>query len=222
MGTQPSVVSAATVSLPRIRVFVDYWNLQLTMNQRVSKEMGGPDARFHIDWRRLPSWLATKAAEVTGTGSYTYEGGIIYASYNAKTVEGRKFNNWATTWLNRQPGIQVVCYARHPKGAPVCPSCRHVIAHCPEPGCGANLTGTTEKGVDSAIVTDMIRLAWEDAYEIAVLASSDADMVPTANFLNQKGRRIIQAGFPPSGVHLATSCWASFDIFRYRDEIERE
>jgi uncharacterized LabA/DUF88 family protein len=67
----------------------------------------------------------------------------------------------------------------------------------------------------------MIRLAWEDAYEIGVLATSDADLVPAVNFLNQKGKRIVQAGFPPSGVHLATACWASFDIFQNRNEIER-
>lgn len=67
----------------------------------------------------------------------------------------------------------------------------------------------------------MIRLAWEDAYEIAVLASSDADLVPAVEFLNQKGRRIVQAGFPPTGVRLATACWASFDVFGHRGEIER-
>jgi uncharacterized LabA/DUF88 family protein len=67
----------------------------------------------------------------------------------------------------------------------------------------------------------MIRLAWEDSYEIAVLASSDADLVPAVQFLNQKGRKVIQAGFPPSGVSLATVCWASFDVFQHRQEIER-
>ena len=67
----------------------------------------------------------------------------------------------------------------------------------------------------------MIRLAWEDAYDIAVLASSDADLVPAVRFLDQKGRKVIQAGFPPTGVQLATSCWASFDMFRHREEFRR-
>lgn len=40
------------------------------------------------------------------------------------------------------------------------------------------MVGTVEKGVDTFIATDMIRLAWENAYEIAVLASSDSDLVP--------------------------------------------
>jgi hypothetical protein len=89
MGTLPASVPAATASIPRIRVFIDYWNLQLTMNQRVAQAIQQQGARFLVE------------------------------------------------------------------------------------------------------------------------------------FLNQKGRRVIQAGFPPSGIHLATACWASFDIFRDRNEIER-
>jgi uncharacterized LabA/DUF88 family protein len=216
----PAATSAAT-RIPRVRVFVDYWNLQLTLNERVAEETSQQEVRFPIDWRSLPAWLARKAADVTNTPNYQFEGGIIYASYNPHTAEGRKFHGWATSWLNRQPGVQVVSYARHPKSAPTCQACHQAILRCPRPECGEVLAGTTEKGVDSAIVTDMIRLAWEDAYEIAVLASSDADLVPAVNFLNQKGRRIVQAGFPPSGVNLATACWASFDIFRQRHEIQR-
>jgi len=83
------------------------------------------------------------------------------------------------------------------------------------------LAGTVEKGVDTAIATDMIRLAWEDAYEVAVLVSSDADLVPAVEFLDLKGRKVIQAGFPPKGVSLATACWASFDLFPQRAEFLR-
>jgi uncharacterized LabA/DUF88 family protein len=86
---------------------------------------------------------------------------------------------------------------------------------------GGTLSGTVEKGVDTAIATDMIRLAWEDAYDIAVLASLDADFIPAVDFLDQKGKKVIQAGFPPKGTDLATACWASFDLFARRDEIRR-
>ena len=41
--------------------------------------------------------------------------------------------------------------------------------------CGVQLSLTEEKGVDVAIATDMIKLAWEDAYDWAVLVSSDRD-----------------------------------------------
>ena len=205
---------------PRIRVFVDYWNLQLTMNQR-EEDVAGQSVRFKVDWANLPIWLARKAAEITKIQQYSFEGAIIYASYNPNSGEGRSFNNWATSWLNRQPGIQVQCRARQPKNPPRCPTCHKIISLCPHQGCGAQLAGTIEKGVDTAIATDMIRLAWEGAYDVAVLASSDADLVPTVNFLDQKGSKVIQAGFPPSGVQLATACWASFDIFRHREDFRR-
>ena len=210
-----------TRGAPRIRVFVDYWNLQLALNSREGQITGQSDVRFKVDWRGLPSWLARKAAEVTNTTDYSFEGGIIYASYNPGTADGRGFNKWATGWLNRQPGIQVLCHARQPRNPPTCNICHRTITNCPHQGCGAQITGTVEKGVDTAIATDMIRLAWEDAYDIAVLSSSDADLVPAVRFLDQKGHKLIQAGFPPSGVQLATSCWASFDIFQHRDEIRR-
>jgi uncharacterized LabA/DUF88 family protein len=206
---------------PRIRVFVDYWNLQLILNRREEDNTRTAGARFKVDWRGLPFWLASKAAALTQIANYSFEGGIIYCSHNPNTSEGRGFNQWATSWLNRQPGIQVQCYARQSKSLPRCTACHRTIATCPHEGCGAQIAGTIEKGVDTAIATDMIRLAWEDAYDVAVLSSSDADLVPAVKFLDQKGRKIIQAGFPPTGVQLATSCWASFDIFQHRDEIRR-
>ncbi len=81
---------------------------------------------------------------------------------------------------------------------------------------------TEEKGVDVAIVTDMIRLAWEAAYDIAVLVSSDSDLAPAIEFLDLRGRKIVQAGFPPIGSHVATTCWASFDMFSERESFRRD
>jgi uncharacterized LabA/DUF88 family protein len=67
----------------------------------------------------------------------------------------------------------------------------------------------------------MIRLAWEQAYDVAVLVTSDADLIPAVEFLHLKARKIVQAGFPPAGSDLATSCWASFDVFPHRAEFTR-
>jgi len=74
------------------------------------------------------------------------------------------------------------------------------------------MTGTVEKGIDTAIATDMISLAWEDAWDIAILVSSDRDFIPVVEFLIAKGRRVINAYFPPKGIHLARTCWSSIDL----------
>ena len=83
------------------------------------------------------------------------------------------------------------------------------------------MTGTIEKGVDTAIATHMIRFAWESAYDVAILVSSDADLVPAVEFLDLRGFRIIQAGFPPVGSHLSRACWATIDVYKLRALFER-
>ncbi|MBI2766961.1 MAG: NYN domain-containing protein [Chloroflexi bacterium] len=200
----------------RVRIFVDFWNLQITMNQRERAITGSPN--FLFDWSKLPMWLVRKAAEKCGNLSLAYEGMHVYASYHPRANDER-LKGWLLTWLNRQPGVQVVLKERRPKDAPQCPSCRAEVPSCPT--CGGSLRGTQEKGVDTAIVTDMIRLAWESAYDVAVLVSSDSDLVPAVEFLDLRGRKVIQAGFPPVGSHLAAACWASFDMFAERDGFRR-
>ena len=83
------------------------------------------------------------------------------------------------------------------------------------------MVGTEEKGVDTLIATEMIRLAWEDTYDVAVLVTLDADFIPAVEFLDQKGKKVIQGGFPPKGQGLAKACWASLDLFAKRAEFER-
>jgi len=205
----------------RFRVFIDYWNLQLSLNQRESQATRRPDCRFSIDFKTLPTCLTQHAASLVNASHFSYEGAIIFTSYNPQASEGKKFRKWATSWLDRQPGIQLRCFDRRPRHYPKCPKCHGSIIKCPVPGCGADLSGTVEKGVDTAIATDMIRLAWEDAYDVAVLASSDADLVPAVEFLDQKGLKVIQAGFPPLGSHLSRACWGTIDVFAIREEFRR-
>lgn len=213
----------AVTSKLRIRVFVDYWNFQLQLNEREAHLQGLADFRFKIDWNALGPWLAVKACGVLSVDStaHSYEGIGIYTSYNPGSKEGPGFKKWAMNWLNRQPGVEVSCRERKPRSLLKCPTCHKSIQACPHNGCGKPLTGTIEKGVDTLIATDMVRLAWEDAYDVAVLASSDSDLVPAVEFLRLKGRKVIQAGFPPVGIDVATACWGSFDVFGDRKQIER-
>jgi hypothetical protein len=80
---------------------------------------------------------------------------------------------------------------------------------------------TTEKGMDTAIVTDMVRLAWEDRWHAAVLVSADGDFVPAVEHLQQKGHAVVHAGFAPNRSALARTCCASVDLAGVLRSIER-
>lgn len=203
----------------RIMVFVDYWNFQLRLNQLEARARGEADYRYKIDWAILGPVLAKRACDAVKIADHVFEGCTVYTSFNPSTEEGRKFHRWATTWLGRQVGVNVEIRERKPKSLQRCPNCHVEISTCPH--CQQPIKATVEKGVDTLIATDMIRLAWEEAYDIAVLATSDADLIPSVEFLSLKARKVVQAGFPPQGSDLARACWASFDAFPHRAEYSR-
>ncbi len=204
----------------RVRVFIDYWNFQLTIQKKEGQKIGIHNHRFNINWKDVGRILAEHACRSIGMRDCSYEGAGIYTSYNPHNDQGKKFNDWVHKNLNKFAGVNVKCAERRPKSLPRCPDCHREIEKCPH--CTALIANRTEeKGVDTFLVTDMIRLAWEDAYDIGVLASQDSDLVPAVEFLGQKGRKIIHAAFPPHGHSLSEACWAHFDVYALRDIIRR-
>lgn len=207
----------------RIAVFIDYWNFQLTLNQRVAATNGNQDERVRVDWCGLGKLLAQEACEVLtiDSASMSYEGCYIYTSFNPSTVEGKKFRNWASNWLDRQPGVNVQLRERRRKSPQRCPACHQEIVTCPHSDCGKPIVASEEKGVDTFLVTDLLRLGLSNSYDSAVLVSLDADMVPAVQYIQTMGKKVVQAGFPPLGTTLATECWGSFDVMRIAAKISR-
>lgn len=140
-----------------------------------------------------------------------FEGMHVYGSFDPAKPQDAKLRNWFTNKLDKMPGVHVTLLERQKKrGYPKCPSCQGEVTDCPT--CRHDMRGTEEKGVDTRIVADMISLAWANAYDIAVIVSADKDFVPVADFLQTKGIKVVHAGFPPRGSHLAQSCWASINV----------
>ena len=196
----------------RVRVFVDFWNFTLFMKD--------VDEGFLVDWSMLGPVLAGAAAGVINSvAAGEYQGLNCYGSYT-KTDQGRKLHGWASTTLAAFPGVRVSFVRRHRKRfPPTCPTCYARVDVCPS--CDADMRGTEEKGVDVRMATEMISLAWADNYDIAVLVSSDRDFVPVADFLGNKGIKVIHGAFPPKGAELTSSCWGKIDIPRLRDGFRR-
>ncbi len=83
------------------------------------------------------------------------------------------------------------------------------------------MRGTEEKGVDTRIVTDMIKLAWIDNYDVAVLLSSDRDFVPVVEFLDSKGFKTVHGAFPPVASELTRACWGNIRLPDIMEDFRR-
>jgi uncharacterized LabA/DUF88 family protein len=189
--------------IEKVRVFIDYWNLQLEWNHQTSKAL--------LAWDRLPTLLTQEAMRVAGITDYRYEGTWVYASVNSPSDDGGRLRTWLDTYLDRQPGINVKVRERHARTHAIhCRECKNLIEHCPH--CGITIKKSAEKGVDSAIVTDLFAQAWENAYTIAILVSSDGDYVPAVEKLQEKGLKVINATWKRIGHQLAKTCWAAIEF----------
>lgn len=135
----------------------------------------------------------------------------MVGSYNPEKEKDSTLKKFFGSTLALFPGVKPVLLERQKKNnPPACPVCRAKVPTCPT--CGESMLGTVEKGVDTRLVTDMIRLAWADSYDVAVLVSADKDFVPVVEFLESRGLKIIHGRFPNTGSHLSKVCWGRLDM----------
>lgn len=202
----------------RVRVFVDFWNFDISMRQR-----GFYDEGYKVDWSNLGPRLARKAGCVVDPeASITYQGMNVYGSYDPSNRKDGGLRRWMENTVGRFPGVTCLMLPRQRKReGPKCPSCHEEVRFCPIPECRGDMRGTEEKGVDTRIATDLISLAWDGNYDVAVLVSSDRDFVPVAGFLGNRGLKVIHGAFPPNASELTQACWGSIAIPDIRDEFRR-
>lgn len=206
MASAPPVIAPA-----RIRIFVDFWNFSLSLRRE--------DDAFMLDWKPVAGVMVAEASQLLGA-PVIYEAMHVYGSYDpAKPADG-KFRNWFTTWLDKLPGVHTVMLERQKKRNHItCPQCHGEVKDCPH--CHADLRGTEEKGIDTRMATDLVSLAWSNAYDVAIIVSSDRDFVPVADFLQSKGIKVIHAAFPPAGSQLSQRCWGNFNVINLMDKFRR-
>lgn len=188
----------------KTRIFIDFWNFQINWNDRA----GGAK----IDWTTVPRLLINetkKKLEAAGVSEdLSLEETLVYASYNPAR-EG-SLRNWLEGWLNRQPSFNVKVRERKSKPRKVhCADCGTDTDTCQ---CGAPFKWAPEKGVDTAIVTDLLSLAGEGAYDVAILLSSDADHIPAVEWIQSRGKKVINATWANHGFDLKKTCWAEIEL----------
>jgi uncharacterized LabA/DUF88 family protein len=193
----------------RVRIFIDFWNFSLGMRDF--------DPEYRIDWSKLASELVTRAVSPSGSG--TYEGTCVYVSIDPMSEGDKKLKDFLANVLNRMPGYEIKTFERKRKNPPTCNTCRAQITTCP--ACHGVLKRTVEKGVDTAIVTDMLQHAWDKTYEVGVLLSGDRDFIPAVQFLNRHGIKIVHASFTNLGQNLANECWSQIDLSKIAAQLKR-
>jgi uncharacterized LabA/DUF88 family protein len=195
-----------------LRLFVDFWNFQLSWNERSNKQ--------HLDWVKFPQIVATEAVRLIGVQEFKNHGTKVYASIDMTKQEGGRLKGWLNNFLDRQPGINTVIWERRPRPKPLhCKHCNVEITNCPH--CNQPIARAGEKGVDAAIVTDMLSLAWAEAYTVAVLVSSDADFVPAVENLQDKGFKVVNVTWHNLGHELAKRCWAAIEMDPFVPQLVR-
>lgn len=189
----------------RVRLFIDFWNFTLRWRERA--------AGAQVDWKKVPLGFrdaAGTALKDAGLGDLDLVETRVYASYEPVQESGRKLRGFLHNFLDRQPGVRVFTTERHWRERPIhCRTCDTETAHCK---CGAAFGRAAEKTVDARIVTDLMSLAWEGSYDVALLVTSDADFIPAVETLQAKNFRIVNATWKGHGHELATKAWASFNI----------
>lgn len=194
----------------RVRIFVDFWNFQLSLSS-MEEAAGRPS--FKLDWTGVPGACCDKVNDlVKPVSGVAYEGLHVYSSYTDGKGPDMRHKNWIETWLDRRPGVVATCVKRsQKKSPPKCPVCHHPAENCAS--CKSDMRGMEEKGVDTRIVTDMMSLAWNGAYDVAVLVTADRDFIPVAEELQARGIKVIHGKIGTAGMDLAAHCWASFDLY---------
>lgn len=142
-------------------------------------------------------------------GTLSLEETRVYASYEPGRED--KLRRWLTTFLDKQPGVRVFqAERRWRRHAIHCRACGTDIVTCPR--CSADLGRAAEKTIDALVVTDLMSLAWENAYDVALLLTSDRDFIPAVDRLQSKNYKVINATWRGSGHELARVSWASFEL----------
>lgn len=190
---------------PKVKIFVDFWNLQLAWNEYHARQ--GTTGTVRIPWEtKLPQILVAKV----GSDS-VYAGTHVYASVNPRSRDDRGLRSFLQI-MDTFTGYKVMVKERKPAKPIKCNNdgCRKEILHCPH--CSKEIVRTVEKGVDTSIAIELFHYALDNIYDKAVLVSGDEDFVPAVEYIQRRGNQIIHAGFKNKAFTLRKACWANVNF----------
>jgi uncharacterized LabA/DUF88 family protein len=176
----------------RVRIFVDHANFE-----RGWKRAG--QGKYRIGWKALPNAILKqlKNNEYLQDRELELRGVSVYASIHPEPNEmDLQQENWLRYWLDQLPGYTVKLSERQPRTA--------------RNDQGEDFTYFVEKGVDTKIACDMLTHAMRDLYDLGVLISDDADLVPSVECVQDLlDRQVVHAGFREAKCgSIRSSAWS--------------
>jgi len=207
----------------RVRIFIDFWNFQAGWNARLGRGSDGKVAE-QCDWTALPRVLLRETQAVLNSvgieATCSLEETLVYASVDPAKTGDEKLRGWLANFVDRLPSFKVTIHERRSRPfAAHCRQCGVETSNCPS--CGAGFQRSVEKGVDTALVTDLLALGLEGGYDAGLLVSSDADFAPAVRFLQARGKKVINVAWPGEGHELKKACWADVDLDRCKSDLFR-
>ncbi|MEW6674185.1 MAG: NYN domain-containing protein [Thermodesulfobacteriota bacterium] len=189
----------------KVKIFVDFWNLQLSWNE-YHLRLGSSDI-IRIPWDvTLPQVLLSRIGKDS-----EYAGTHVYASINPTSPKDRRLRSFLQQ-MDLFKGYNVTVKERTPAKPIKCTdeNCRREITHCPY--CRKELIRTVEKGVDTSIAIELFHYALDNVYDKAVLISNDQDFVPAIEYIQRRGNQIFHASFKNQGFEVKKACWSHIDF----------
>jgi hypothetical protein len=176
-----------------VKLHVDFWNFQLSWNNAMSSST----QQVKLGWRQMPSNLMAELPTIFGpTEQFSYRGTHVFASVDPRPGSKDEGLKRFLHSLNQATGYQVIVRDRKPKKD-----------HCPH--CDKDIDRMVEKGVDASIVTALYEGAINNAYDIALLFSNDADHIPAIKTIQDRlNKQIVHVGFKAGGSAVRSAAWS--------------
>lgn len=184
-GREVSVVPAEQPRHLRAVTFVDLWNLL-----RGAKGALGPLAQT-FSWPSFAHELKEAAARSLGSSGIRFtaktdqvhllqEGVHIYGAASKYGL-----GPGSRQWLHETGGLS---------GFDVSID-RVKVEKYDCPHCGQKMRIRRESGTDAHLISDLMWLAWQDRYDVAIVVSGDADLLPSVERVQLSGRKVVVALF---------------------------
>jgi uncharacterized LabA/DUF88 family protein len=181
--------------MPRVALFFDGKNHMKDLRRTAEDRW--------LDHGALARWIVTHVGGDSLFAAHYYTG---VPTANEDTADRHALSDLLDE-LERRPGFFVQRFNRR-AASRECGHCSKVSAY------------TEEKMVDTSLVADMIMLAAQDAYDIAVVFSGDLDLAPGINAIHALGKKGWIATFGDYGLSraLTRSAWGNIDLLKHIDE----